>query len=120
VRDDDRQSIFVFRADVDKMNVQPINFGDELRQVVQLRLARAPIILRPPIAGEFRIVASCTPCDAFVTGSRSGHFVAAMRSQIRKLRFRGIDEKVRNASASSANPHGSIVGRDVLYPLPNG
>ena len=35
VRDDERQRIFVFRTDVNEMNVQPIDLGDELRQGVQ-------------------------------------------------------------------------------------
>ena len=31
VRDDQRQRILVLRTDVEKVNVQPIDFGDELR-----------------------------------------------------------------------------------------
>ena len=53
VRDDERQRIFMFRTNVNEMNVQPIDLGDELRQGVQLRLALAPIVVCRPIAREF-------------------------------------------------------------------
>ena len=35
VGNDDRQRIFVFRTNVNEMDVQPINFGDELRRCVR-------------------------------------------------------------------------------------
>ena len=31
VRDDERQRIFMLRADVNEVNVQPVDLGDELR-----------------------------------------------------------------------------------------
>jgi hypothetical protein len=34
VRNNERQSIFMFRANVDEMNIQPIDISDELRQGV--------------------------------------------------------------------------------------
>ena len=34
MRDDDRQRVFVLRADMDEMNVQPVDLGDEVRQGV--------------------------------------------------------------------------------------
>ena len=52
VRDDDRQGILMLRANVNEMNVQPVDLGDELRQGVQPRLDLAPIVFRRPIAGE--------------------------------------------------------------------
>src|SRR5258708_28367729 len=53
VRDDERQRIFTFRTNVNEMNVQPIDLGDELRQGVQFRLALAPVVICRPIAREF-------------------------------------------------------------------
>ena len=53
VRDDERQRIFMFRTNVNEMNVQPIDLGHELRQGVQFRLALAPIVICRPIAREF-------------------------------------------------------------------
>ena len=52
VRDDDRQRVLMLRADVDEMNVQPIDLGDELRQGVQLRLDLAPVVFRRPVVRE--------------------------------------------------------------------
>src|SRR5712664_3176703 len=50
VRDDERQRIFMFRTNVNEMNVQPIDLGDELRQGIQIRPALAPIVFCPPVA----------------------------------------------------------------------
>jgi hypothetical protein len=53
VRDNERQCIVVFRANVNEMNVEPVDLGHKLRQSVQFRLAFAPIVVRGPIAREF-------------------------------------------------------------------
>ena len=53
VRDDDRQRILMFRTNVDEMNVESIDLGDELRQGVQPRFDLAPVVACRPIAGEF-------------------------------------------------------------------
>src|SRR2546426_5453627 len=53
VRDDERQRAFVLRTNVNKMNVQPIDLGDELRNGIQLRLDLAPVVVCRPIAREF-------------------------------------------------------------------
>jgi hypothetical protein len=52
VRDDERQGIFMFRAHVNEMNVQPIDRGDELRQGLELRLHLPPVVICLPIARE--------------------------------------------------------------------
>ena len=52
VRDDHRQRIFMLRANVNEMNVEPVDLGDELRQGVELRLALAPVVIGRPIARE--------------------------------------------------------------------
>ena len=38
VRDDERQRIFMFRTNVNEMDVEPIDLGDESRQSVKPRL----------------------------------------------------------------------------------
>ena len=53
MRDDERQRIFMLRTNVNEMNVQPVDLGDELRQGVELRLALAPVVVGRPIAREF-------------------------------------------------------------------
>ena len=81
----------VLRADVDEVDVEPVDLGDELRQGVQLRLALAPVVVRRPVARELlhrrelhalRRDRRRSPC--------SGQRVAAMRRR-------------RSASASSGN-----------------
>jgi hypothetical protein len=52
VRDDQRQRVLVLRADVNEMNVQPIDLGQEVRQRVQFRLALAPVVVGLSIARE--------------------------------------------------------------------
>jgi hypothetical protein len=52
VRDDERQRMLMLRAYVDEMHVEPIDLGHEVREGVQLRLARTPIVIRRPIARE--------------------------------------------------------------------
>ena len=52
VRDDQRQRIFMFRTNVNEVNVQPIDLGDEIRQRIQPRLDLAPVVLGRPIARE--------------------------------------------------------------------
>ena len=80
VRDDERQRIFMFRTNVNEMNVEPIDLGHELRQGVQFRLALAPIVICRPIAREFlhrrELHALRLICDSLPV---SGHRVAAMR-----------------------------------------
>ena len=52
MRDDERQRILVFGADVNKVNVKSIDLGDELRQGIQLRLDLAPIVVCRPVLRE--------------------------------------------------------------------
>jgi hypothetical protein len=42
----------MLRSNVNEMNVQPIDLGDELRQSVEFRLDLAPVVVRAPIARE--------------------------------------------------------------------
>ena len=50
VRDDERQRVVVLRANMNEVNVQSIDLGDELRQSVQSRLDLAPVVVCRPIA----------------------------------------------------------------------
>jgi hypothetical protein len=52
MRDNHGQRIFMFRANVNEMDVEPVDLGNELRQRVQFRLAFAPIVFFAPIARE--------------------------------------------------------------------
>ena len=52
VIDDERQRVLVLRPNVKEMDVEPVDLGDELREGVQPGLARAPVVVRHPIARE--------------------------------------------------------------------
>src|SRR3954471_20598097 len=52
VCDDERKRVLMPRADVDEVDVQPVDLGQEVRQAVQPGLALAPVVVRPPVAGE--------------------------------------------------------------------
>jgi hypothetical protein len=41
------------RPDVDEVDVEPVDLGDEVRQGAQLRLGLAPVVLVRPVAREF-------------------------------------------------------------------
>ena len=56
---------------MDEMNIQPVDLGDEVRQRLQPRLAFVPVVFVCPVLCELLVTASCTPCDASVTKSRS-------------------------------------------------
>jgi len=47
VRDDQRQRVLVVGADMDEVNVEPVDLGQEVRQGIQLRLALAPVVATP-------------------------------------------------------------------------
>ena len=47
------RAFVMLRADVDEVNVQPIDLGDEVRQRVELRLDLAPVVIHHPMAREF-------------------------------------------------------------------
>src|SRR5260370_29479413 len=53
MRDDHRQRIFMLRANVNEMNIEPIDLGDEVRYGFQFCLALAPVIVCSPRALEF-------------------------------------------------------------------
>ena len=52
VGDDERQRIPMLRTNVNEMDVQPIDLGDELRQRIELRFDFAPVVIGRPISRE--------------------------------------------------------------------
>ena len=52
MRDDQRHRFRMRRTDVQEMNVEPVDFGGELRKAIEPRLAPAPIVLFRPIAAD--------------------------------------------------------------------
>src|SRR4051812_42336493 len=52
VVDDERQCILMFRANVDEMDVQSVDPGDEIRQGFQPLLDLAPVVVIQPVVRE--------------------------------------------------------------------
>ena len=52
VRDDHRQRVLVRRPDVDEVDVEAVDLGQELREGVQPRLEPAEVVVVAPVAGE--------------------------------------------------------------------
>ena len=52
VADDERQRVLVLRANVDEVDVQPVDLGDEVGHRVELGLALAPVVLGLPVARD--------------------------------------------------------------------
>ena len=50
VGDDQRQRVLVLRANVDEVDVDAIDLGDEMRQGREARLERAPVVVVRPVA----------------------------------------------------------------------
>ena len=52
MRDDERQGALVLRADVDEVDVQPIDLGQEVRKGVHRGFEGAPVVVPRPIARQ--------------------------------------------------------------------
>ena len=77
--DDEWQRILMSRPNVNEMDVQTIDFGDELREGIQAPLALAPVVFCRPVAREFLHRRELHALRCIATVSRSGHRVAAIR-----------------------------------------
>ena len=90
--DDERQRVVMLRTNVNEVDVEAVDLGDELRQGVELRLARAPVVLRFPIAREFldrrelhtlRLI-----CDGLLLGPLRGRDAS---TEVVQVRLRNVD-----------------------------
>ena len=79
VRDDQRQRVLVRRADVDEVDVEPVDLGDEVRQGVQLRFEAAPVVLRAPVPRELLHRRERHALRVVADGLALGPLVALMR-----------------------------------------
>src|SRR6185437_4951226 len=52
MRDDDGQRIGMLRANLNEVNVKPVDFRDELRQRIQLLFYFPPVVTRVPVTRE--------------------------------------------------------------------
>jgi hypothetical protein len=52
VRDDERQGVLVLGANVNEVDVDPVDLGDEVREGGKAFLELAPVVIRCPVAGQ--------------------------------------------------------------------
>src|SRR5215212_76622 len=94
VRDDERQRVVMLRANVDEMDVEPIDLGDEVLEGVQLLLALAPVVVLRPVARERlhhrELWALRDVVDGFLFWEASGDDA---RTQVIEIRLGGLDRK---------------------------
>ena len=94
MRDEERQRTFMLRTNVNEMNVQPIDLGDEMRQSLQPRLALAPVVLCRPIAREClhrrELRALRDICDGLLFGPARGRDA---RTQVLEFRLGRLDRE---------------------------
>src|SRR3984893_13002175 len=93
----------MFRADMNEVNVESIDLGDEIRHRVELRLDLAPVVLRRPIAREVLDRRKLHPLrlirDRFPVGPARR---ADARAQFGEFRVRKIHVKRTNGSLVTA------------------
>ena len=81
VGDDDRQRIRMTGAEVDELDVEPVDSRDELRKTVQFRLHLSPVIVRAPVANELLQLGQLRALrpigDGFLVGPSRGDHAAA-------------------------------------------
>jgi hypothetical protein len=97
VRDDERQGVFVLRPDVDEVDVQVVDLGDEIRDGVEPRLDLAPVVVGLPVAQNLldglerytlRIIG-----DGFLLGQPG---LRQAPAQIGQRRLRNVDAEGSN------------------------
>src|SRR5882724_7080418 len=79
VRHDQRQCIFMPGADMDEVDIQPVDFGDEVRYRVEPRLNFAPVIVTLPVAQNLLDGLERYALRIIGDGSLSGNRVCARR-----------------------------------------
>src|SRR5437870_2652742 len=98
MRDDHRQCIFMLGTHVNEMNVEPVDFSDEVRHGVDLGLALPPIVLVRPILRELlhrrQLHALCGVGDLFALWPLCGLNALA---QIGEVRLRRLEVKRTNS-----------------------
>ena len=110
VRHDQRQGVFVLRADVDEVDVQPVDLGDEVRHGVEPRLDLAPVVVGLPVAQDLldglERHALRKIGDGLLLGQPGLRQAAA---QVGQLRLRNVDAEGSNGIGCGRG--GQLCGR---------
>ncbi len=98
----------MLRTNVNEVDVDAVDVGDELRQGIQLRLGLAPVVVRAPITHqllEFCELYALRPIiDRLSVGPSRGRDASA---QVEEGRFRNVDRERPDRVAFAG-----LVGRD--------
>jgi hypothetical protein len=113
--DDQRQRVLVLRANVDEMDVQPVDLGDEVGHRVELGLALAPVVLGLPVARDRldrrQLHALRRIVDALLLGPTRGRDAGA---QVLEVRLGDVDcerpDLCRVRSPFGHNRHVRLLG----------
>jgi hypothetical protein len=100
VGDDHRQRVLVSRSNMNEVNIEPINLGDEVGQSIQTRFRLAPVVLCRPITRE--LLDGREPHALGVVGDLLFVGPAGRRdatAKIDEVRFRNVDAKGANGVA---------------------
>ena len=117
--------VLMLRADVNEVDVEPVDLGDELRQGVQFRLALAPVVVRRPNTREClnrrELHALRLISDGLPLGPARG---LDARAQLLELRLGDLDRErpdrgVRRLTGMWVPFLGSVTRRSLL-PSPRG
>jgi len=92
VADDHRERVLVLGANVDEVDIQPVDLRDEVRYGVQPRLALAPVVLSRPVASEVLHERERHALRVVLDGLPLGKARRAeARPQVLELRFGDLD-----------------------------
>src|SRR3954452_2594403 len=94
VADEERQRLLMFRTNMNEMDIEPIDLGDEVWQILQSLLALAPVVLCRPIAREClhrrELHALRQIIDGFLVGPACGSDAS---TQVLEVGFGGLDRE---------------------------
>src|SRR3954453_15108276 len=107
VANEERQGILMFRTNMNEMDIEPIDLGDEVWQVLQFLLALAPVVLGRPIAREClhrrELHALRQVVDGFLVGPACGSDAS---TQVLEVGLGGVDpERARHCVDSLVRSH---------------
>ena len=100
VRHDQRQGVLVLRPHVDEVDIDAVDVGRVLRQGVQLRLERAPVVIGRPVAGQLLDRRQLHALGAVGDQLRLGQRVAAIRRRRSAIASSGVSSRKGRISLS--------------------
>src|SRR5258708_35679646 len=108
--DDQWQGIRMTRADVQEVNVEPVDLSHKLRQGIELRLHLAPVVVGAPVADELldlrELDALGLISDRLAVGPACGRYASA---QVDECLFRNVDNEPGRCSFVGLGCHTALL-----------